>query len=144
MEWQKDKRKRNAHPPLRIQAHRGKTPQGRNLQPKILPQWQSALKWDLREVQPGSTPSGHRIAFTCAPRADQVLFPGDQSVDQAVTQQFPYTSINTIAVFRASLIFLNNPLPLLLSWSDTWHNFYTTYFPFMQGSAAYKELSCSY
>jgi len=22
-------------------------------------QWQSALKWDLREVQPGSTPSGH-------------------------------------------------------------------------------------
>jgi len=38
---------------------RGKTPQGRDLQPEILPQWQSALKWGLREVQPGSTPSSH-------------------------------------------------------------------------------------
>jgi len=54
-----------------------KTPQGRDLQPDILPQWQSALKWDLREVdsfQPHSW-----IAFTCAPRADQVPFPGAQS-----------------------------------------------------------------
>jgi len=31
----------------------------RDLQKEILPQWQSALKWGLREVQPGSTPSGH-------------------------------------------------------------------------------------
>ena len=30
-----------------------------NLQEEILPQWQSALKWGLGEVQPGSTPSGH-------------------------------------------------------------------------------------
>jgi len=37
----------------------GKTPQGRDLQPEIFPQWQSALKWGLREAQPGSTPSGH-------------------------------------------------------------------------------------
>ena len=37
----------------------GKTPQGKDLQPDILPQWQSVLKWGLREVQPGSTPSGH-------------------------------------------------------------------------------------
>ena len=37
----------------------GKTPQGRDLQPEILPQWQSALQWGLREVQPGSTPSSH-------------------------------------------------------------------------------------
>ena len=35
------------------------TPQRRDLQPEILPQWQSALKLGLREVQPGSTPSGH-------------------------------------------------------------------------------------
>jgi len=26
---------------------------------EILPQWQSALKWGLGEVEPGSTPSGH-------------------------------------------------------------------------------------
>jgi len=31
------------------------------------------------------------IAFTCAPRADQVLSPGAQSVVWARTQQFPYT-----------------------------------------------------
>jgi len=37
----------------------GKTPQGWDLQPDILPQWQSAIIWDLREVQPGSTPSSH-------------------------------------------------------------------------------------
>ena len=36
-----------------------KTPQGKHLQTEILPQWQSALKWGLGEVQPGSTPSGH-------------------------------------------------------------------------------------
>ena len=32
---------------------------GNNLQKEILPQQQSALKWSLGEVQPGSTPSGH-------------------------------------------------------------------------------------
>ena len=26
---------------------------------EILPQWQSALKWGLGEVEPGSTPSSH-------------------------------------------------------------------------------------
>ena len=30
-----------------------------NLQKEILPPWQSALKWGLGEVEPGSTPSGH-------------------------------------------------------------------------------------
>jgi len=35
-----------------------KTPQGSDLQPEILPQWQSALKWGLRGVEPGSTHSG--------------------------------------------------------------------------------------
>jgi len=30
-----------------------------NLQREILPQWQSALKWGLGEVEPGCTPSGH-------------------------------------------------------------------------------------
>ena len=33
----------------------GKTPPRRDLQPEILPQGQSVLKWGLREVQPGST-----------------------------------------------------------------------------------------
>jgi len=35
------------------------TPQGRDVQKENLPGWQSALKWVLREVQPGSTPPGH-------------------------------------------------------------------------------------
>ncbi len=30
-----------------------------DLQRESLPPWQSALKWGLREVQPGSTPSSH-------------------------------------------------------------------------------------
>ena len=30
-----------------------------DLQRAILPPWQSALKWGLGEVEPGSTPSGH-------------------------------------------------------------------------------------
>ena len=36
----------------------GKTPQEKDLPPEI-PQCQSTSKWGLREVQPGSTPSGH-------------------------------------------------------------------------------------
>jgi len=34
---------------------RWKTPQRRDLQKEILPQWQSALKWGLGEVEPCST-----------------------------------------------------------------------------------------
>jgi len=30
-----------------------------NLQKEILSQWQSALKWGLGEVEPGSTPSSY-------------------------------------------------------------------------------------
>jgi len=58
-----------------------------------LSQWQSALKWDLGGVQPGSTPSSHsgEIAFTCAPAADSTLTSGGQSEVQAMIQQFPYT-----------------------------------------------------
>jgi len=57
----------------------------------LLP-WESALKWGLGGVQPGSTPSGHsgEIAFTCAPVADSALTSGGQSEVQAVIQQFPY------------------------------------------------------
>ena len=40
-----------------LQAHKNSTKS--NLQEDILPQWQSALKWDLGEMEPGSTPSGH-------------------------------------------------------------------------------------
>ena len=36
-----------------------KTPKMSTLQEEILSQWQSALKWSLGEVQPGSTPFGH-------------------------------------------------------------------------------------
>ena len=51
-----------------------------DLQKEILPHWQSALKWGLREVESGSTHSDKTwIAFTCAPTADSVLTSGDQS-----------------------------------------------------------------
>jgi len=43
----------------KIPGLQGKASPRRDLQEEILPQWQSALKWGLREVQPGSTPSGH-------------------------------------------------------------------------------------
>ena len=67
--------------------------QGSDLQIEILPPWESALKWGLGGVQPGSTPSGHsgEIAFTCAPAADSALASDSQSVVQAVIQQLPYT-----------------------------------------------------
>ena len=48
----------------------GKTPPRRNLQPELLPQWQSALQWGLREGQPGSTPSG------CTTELPSAVLPG--------------------------------------------------------------------
>ena len=56
------------------------------LQKESLPQWQSALRWGLGEVEPGSTPSSHTGELP-----DSALASGDQSVVQAVTQQFPNT-----------------------------------------------------
>lgn len=63
-----------------------------NLQIEILLPWESALKWGLGGVEPGSTPSGHsgEIVFTCAPAANSALASGGQSELQAVIQQFPY------------------------------------------------------
>jgi len=46
----------------------GKTPQGRDLQPENLPNWQSALKWGLRGAARFHPFLSH--SFTCAPRAD--------------------------------------------------------------------------
>ena len=48
----------------------GKASSKRDLQKETLPQWQSALKWGLREVQLAPPRSHSLIAFTCAPRAD--------------------------------------------------------------------------
>jgi len=86
-----------AHLHLKIPGSQSKTPPKRDLQKEILPQWQSALKWGLREVQPGSTPSGHtgESPSPLAPRADLVLSPAAQSVVQVVTQQLPYTEIHS-------------------------------------------------
>ena len=60
---------------------------------EILPPWESALKWGLGGVEPGSIPSGHsgEIAFTCAPAADSALASGGQSEVQAMIQQIPYS-----------------------------------------------------
>jgi len=59
----------------------GKTPQGTDLQPEILPQWQSALKWGLREVQTGCTPSSHTAELPSP------VLPG-------LTRSFPRCSIS--------------------------------------------------
>mgnify|MGYP001855361624 CR=1 FL=1 len=60
-----------------------------DLQREILPLWESALKWGLGELDPGSTPSGSTggVASTCAPMADSALTSGGQSEVQAVIQQ---------------------------------------------------------
>ena len=50
--------KKITHPYQRIPSSQRKASPGRDLQKEILPQWQSALKWGLREMQPGSTLSG--------------------------------------------------------------------------------------
>jgi len=53
-----------------------------NLQTEILPQWQSALKWGLAEVQPGSTPSGHTAELP-----SPVLLQLTQCLPQVVNQR---------------------------------------------------------
>ena len=45
--------------PLQGSELKGKISTRRDLQQEILPQWQPALKWGLKEVEPSSTPSGH-------------------------------------------------------------------------------------
>ena len=59
MKKQKRQTEKECSPISEDLGPQGKIPQGRDIQPETLPQWQSALKWGLREVQPGSTPSGH-------------------------------------------------------------------------------------
>jgi len=55
----------------------------RDLQKKILLQWQSALKWDLGEVQPGSTPSDHTAGLPSP------VLPGlTQCLPQVANQRF--------------------------------------------------------
>jgi len=70
----------------------GKTPQRTDLQPKIFLQWQSAFKWVLIQVQPGSTPSGHtgELPSPVLPGLQWVLSPGTQPVVEAMTQQLPH------------------------------------------------------
>ena len=50
---------------------------------EILPQWQSALKWGLGEVEPGSTPSGHtgELPSPVLPQLSQCL-------PQVINQRF--------------------------------------------------------
>ena len=48
--------KLNTYPCPRLAEKNSK---GRDLQKKILPQWQSAREWSLGEVEPGSNPSSH-------------------------------------------------------------------------------------
>jgi len=51
--------KKIAYPYQKIPGSQGKASPRRDLQKENLPGWQSALKWGLREVQPGSTPPRH-------------------------------------------------------------------------------------
>jgi len=52
------KRKKIAHTCQKILGLQNTSPTRKHLK-EILPPWQSALKWGLREVQAGTTPSGH-------------------------------------------------------------------------------------
>jgi len=61
----------------------GRTLQGRDLQPEILLQWPSALKWGLGEVQPGSPPSGHTAELP-----SPVLPELTQCLPQVINQRF--------------------------------------------------------
>jgi len=64
------------------QAHR-KGSKWSDLQREILTLGESALKWVLGEVEPGSTPSGHTKGCDLASSG--------QSEVQAMIQLFPYT-----------------------------------------------------
>ena len=66
-----------------------------NLEEEILPQWQSALKWGLGEVQPGSTPSGHTAELP-SPVLLWLTQCLPQVVNQAVIQQFPYKPVSGV------------------------------------------------
>ena len=57
---------------------------------RVLPQWQSALKWGLGGVEPGSSHTGE-LPSLVLPWPTSVLDSGDQSVVKAMIQQFPYT-----------------------------------------------------
>jgi len=92
--WWKEtiKDKWNAHPCPKLTAENSK---GKDPQKEILPQWQSALKWGLGEMQPGSTPSGRtgELPSPVLPWLTQGLPQMITSVVQAVTQQVPYTNL---------------------------------------------------
>jgi len=54
-----------------------------NLQGETLPQWQSALKWGLGEVEPGYTPSDHTAELH-----SPVLLQLIQCLPQLINQRF--------------------------------------------------------
>jgi len=60
-----------------------KNSKGSNLQKEIFPQWQSALKWHLREVGPGPTPSRHTRELP-----SPVLLQLTQCLPQVINQWF--------------------------------------------------------
>ena len=86
--------KKITHPYQKSPDLQGKAPPKKDLQQENLPSWQSALKWGLREVQPGSTPSGHTAELPSPVLPGMTgSFPQvpNQWFIQAVTQQFPYS-----------------------------------------------------
>ena len=86
----RDKEKKITQSSEDTSAYGKKTAQ-EDLQADTLPHWQRALRWGLREVQPGSTPPAHTTASP-SPVLPELTgpFPGDPSLGQAGTQQFPY------------------------------------------------------
>ena len=84
-----------------------KTPQGKDLQPEILTQWHSTLKWALREVQPGSSPS-----YLAAELPSPVLPGLTRSFPQVLNQWFrPWlNSYHTVGL-------ATTPVFLLCYWS---------------------------
>ena len=99
-----------------------------NLHKEIIPQWQSALKWGLGEVQPGSTPSGHtaELPSPVLPRLTQCL---PQVINQRFRPWFnsSHTSIHMDRVLLCVVLYmlysndrfitLRLPVKLLFCWT---------------------------
>ena len=79
--------------PLQGSELKGKISTRRDLQQEILPQWQPALKWGLREVEPSSTPSGHTGELP-SPVLPQLTLSSPQ-----VMNQWFRTRLNTVPIY---------------------------------------------
>ena len=116
-------KKKDCSPIAEDLSSQGKTLQRRNLQPGILPlRWQSALKWDLREVELGSIHSSQaaELHYLCSqgwlgpfPRCSI----SGSGCDSTITIQPPRSSSPTI---HLPPIFPTKPRPFVQHLNVSW------------------------